>query len=379
MISRKVTMLGLALLVVGAAMTAAAPVLASPEFKVRGRMHLDTALWDEDSVPLNDSSFFRRVRIGLTGKIDDHWSGTIEYDFAENVTAANEVVLRRSLGGGTLKIGHFKVPKGLNELTSSNNMTFIERASNNNSFSDSRRIGLGYDWASGDVLVQTMLFTRAIGSSQGGEAPMGVAGRLVWAPKVGDGRLHLGASVAFEDRNDETTVRYRDRPEARPGGGVRLIDTGSIGDVDDTFKFGLELAYQAGPFSVEAEYLGVDVNRSAGAEPTFSGYHVQASYVLTGESRGYRGGAFRGNTPATPRGAWEVGARFSSVDLIDAGFTGGEQENFTLGLNYYAGANVRFMVNYIFIDVKGSTAVANGVTVGSDNPNVLLARAQYHF
>jgi hypothetical protein len=37
------------------------------------------------------------------------------------------------------------------------------------------------------------------------------------------------------------------------------------------------------------------------------------------------------------------------------------------------------MVNYIFIDVKDSTAVANGVTVGNDKPNVLLARAQYHF
>ena len=379
MLTRKVTTLGLALLVGGAAMTAASPVLASPEFNVRGRMHLDTAMWNEDDVPLNDSTFFRRARIGLTGKIDDNWSGIIEYDFAENGTSANDVLLRRSLGGGTFKIGQFKVPMGLNELTSSNNITFIERASNSNTFADSRRIGVGYDWASGDVLVQTMLYTRAIGSSQGGEAPMGAAGRLVWMPKVGDGRLHLGASVAFEDRNDETTVRYRDRPEARPGGGVRLIDTGSIGDVDDTFKFGLELAYQAGPFSVEAEYLSVDVNRSAGAEPTFSGYHVQASYVLTGEARGYRGGVFRGIAPASPRGAWEVAARFSSVDLIDAGFTGGEQENFTLGLNYYASANVRFMVNYIFIDVKDSTAVANGVTVGSDKPNVLLARAQYNF
>jgi phosphate-selective porin OprO and OprP len=160
---------------------------------------------------------------------------------------------------------------------------------------------------------------------------------------------------------------------------VRLIDTGTIGDVKDTTKFGLEFAYQAGPFSVEAEYFNVDVNRSAGEEPSFSGYHVQASYVLTGESRGYRGGVFRGVSPSGPRGAWEVAARFSSVDLVDSGFTGGEQENLTLGLNYYASANVRFMVNYIFIDVKDSTAVPNGVTVGSDKPNVLLARVQYHF
>ena len=380
MLTRKKTALGLAMLIGGAGLTAAAPVLASPEFNVRGRMHLDTAIWDEDTVPLNDSTFFRRTRMGVSGRIDDNWSGQIEYDFAENGTSANDVFLRRSLGGGSLRIGQFKVPMGLNELTSSNNITFIERASNSNSIVDARRVGIGYDWSEGDLLLQSMLYTRSIGSGQGdGDAPMGIAGRFVYAPKVGNGLFHLGLSAAYEDRQDFDSVRFRDRPEARPGGGVRLIDTGNIGAVDSTFKYGIELAYQAGPFSMEAEYLSADVSRDAGPEPTFSGYHVQASYVLTGESRGYRGGVFRGISPASPSGAWEVAARFSSVDLIDSGFTGGKQENITLGLNYYASGNVRFMFNYIFIDVKDSTAEANGVEVGNDSPNVFLARAQYSF
>ena len=381
MLTRTKTSLGLALLLGGAYMTAAAPALASPEFKLRGRMHLDGALWNEDNVPLNDGIFFRRTRIGVTGKIDDTWSGPIEYDFAENGTSANDVLIRRGLGDGTLKIGQFKVPMGLNELTSSNNITFIERASNSNVVADSRRIGIGYDYFQGAFGFQAMAYGRSIGSDQSGDTPLGLAGRFVYAPKLGDDSFfHFGLSAAFEDRRDADTARFRDRPEARPGGGVRLIDSGNIGDVDDTFKYGVELAYQAGPFSVEAEYLSVDVNRSAGAEPTFSGYHVQASYVLTGEKRGYRGGVFRGISPGDKsRGAWEVAARYSSVDLIDAGFQGGEQDNFTLGLNYYASGNVRFMLNYIFIDVSDSNATANGVTVGSDSPNVLLARAQYNF
>lgn len=381
MLTRKKTALGLAMLIGGAGMTAAVPALANPEFKVRGRMHLDTAMWDEDDVPLNDGTFFRRTRMGLTGKIDDNWSGIIEYDFAENGSSANDVHLNRKLGDGTLKIGQFKVPMGLNELTSSNNITFIERASNSNSVVDSRRIGIGYDYFQGDIGFQTMAFTRAIGTTQAGDAPMGIGARFVYAPKVGeDGLFHFGISAAYEDRQDDNTLRFRDRPEARPGGGVRLIDTNNIVDVDDTFKYGIELAYQAGPFSVEGEYLSVDVNRSTGPEPTFSGYHVQASYILTGEKRGYRGGVFRGVTPGQQgRGAWEIAARFSSIDLIDAGFQGGQQDNFTLGLNYYASSNVRFMLNYIFIDVSDSSAVANGVTVGSDKPSVLLARAMYYF
>jgi phosphate-selective porin OprO and OprP len=381
MLTRKMTTLGLAMLIGGAGMTAAAPALASPEFKLRGRMHLDGALWGEDDVPLNDSVFFRRTRLGVTGKIDDNWSGIIEYDFAENGTSANDVMINRKFGQGTLKIGQFKVPMGLNELTSSNSILFIERASNSNVVADARRIGVGYDWFQGDFGFQTMAFGRAIGGGQGGDTSLGLGGRMVYAPKLGeDSFFHFGLSAAFEDRRDDNVLRFRDRPEARPGGGVRLIDTGNIADVEDTFKYGVELAYQAGPFSAEAEYLSVDVNGTAGAEPTFGGYHVQASWVLTGEKRSYRNGVFRGVTPGQAgRGAWEVAARFSSVDLIDSGFQGGEQENLTLGLNYYASPNVRFMVNYIFIDVSDSTAVANGELVGDDKPNVLLARAQFNF
>lgn len=380
MLTRKTTTLGLAMLVAGAGMTAAAPVLANPEFKLRGRMHLDAAFYDEDDLNLDDGFAFRRTRLGVTGKIDDNWSGIIEYDFAENGTAANDVMINRKLGDGTLKIGQFKVPMGLNELTSSNNITFMERSSASNLVVDSRRIGIGYDYFQGDIGFQTMVFGRAIGARETGDMPMGIAGRFVYAPKLGDnGQFHFGISAAYEDRQDYQTLRFRDRPEVRPDGN-RLIDTGNITAVDSTLKYGLELAYQTGPFSIEGEYLTVDVSRDAGAEPTFSHYHVQASYVLTGEQRGYRGGVFRGITPGEKgRGAWEIAARFSSADLIDAGFQGGKQDNFTLGLNYYASANVRFMLNYIMVDVSDSNASVGGTPVGNEKPNILAARAQYNF
>lgn len=173
---------------------------------------------------------------------------------------------------------------------------------------------------------------------------------------------------------------FSDRPEARPAG-VRLVDTGSM-DASSTTKLGAELAYQAGPFSAEAEYLMADVDLDNGnGDPTFDGYHIQASYVLTGESRSYGGGGFGGITPAGPGGAWEIAARFSHLDLNDEGFRGGEQDSITLGVNYYHSANLRFMANAIFVDVDDSDAVA-GLTGGasrSDSPSIFLARAQYNF
>jgi len=375
----------LGVLLVAASVTAAAASSAIGDISVdlRGRLHVDAAYFDEDNVQLDDGFHNRRTRLGVSGKLDD-WSILIEYDFAENATAVTDLKLARKIGDGTVTIGHFKVPMGLNELTSSNDITFMERSAPGNIVVDARRLGVGYDYFAADYGFQAMVFGREIGGKQAGDMPLGIAGRFFYSPAIGDnGRFHAGVSAAYEDRQDYAVLRFRDRPEIRPDGN-RLIDTGTIGGVSATAKFGLELAYQAGPFSVEGEYFSVDVDTHAGSDPTFTGYHVQTSYVLTGESRGYRNGLFRGISPDSKRGAWEVAARFSSVDLIDAGFQGGEQENLTLGLNYYASSNIRFMANYIMVDVYDSAAVVGGsnvpaVVVGDDSPNVFALRAQFHF
>ncbi len=225
-----------ALLLGGALMTAAAPALANPEFKLIGRLHLDYAVFDEDEIELSDGFEARRTRIGVQGKIDDNWSGVIEYDFAENSTTAQDVNLSRKLGAGTFKLGQFKVPMGLNELTSGNSTTFIERSSSSTAIVDARRLGIGYDYFDGAFGFQSMVFGRRIGTNAPGDEPIGVGARVVYAPKVGDGLLHLGASFAYEDVQDFTVQRYRDRPEARVDGN-RLIDTGNIADVDSTTKY----------------------------------------------------------------------------------------------------------------------------------------------
>lgn len=351
------------------------PAVAAPEFSLRGRMHMDYGYNNHDVTGLANGFLNRRARLGASGMLDDEWGFQIEYDFAEGDTTAKDVRLTRKLGTGTLKIGQFKVPFGLNEQTSSNNISFMERASSSNIIADSRRIGIGYDNFSGIAGYQMMVYGRAIGDGLGnGDMPLGVGARVVINPVKSDDRMmHLGASIASERRNDADTLRFRDRPEARASSGTRLIDTGNIDRVDSTLKLGGDFAYQSGPLSVEAEYLRAKVNRDAGPEPVFTGFHVQSSYVLTGEARGYGNGKFGGVSPKKPGGAWEVAARYSYADLDDAGFTGGVQKNVTLGVNWYATDRVRFMGNMIFSDVEG------GVAGVDESPTMVTLRAQYSF
>jgi phosphate-selective porin OprO and OprP len=351
----------------------------SPDVELRGRFHMDAGWYDEDVTEFDDGFHNRRARIGVQGKLAPAWSFVIEYDFAENNTAANDVMMSLNLAGGSLNIGQFKVPMGLDELTSSNASVFIERAADSNTIVDSRRLGIGYDYHAGQFGIQSMIFGRAMGGKQDGDMPMGIGGRIYANPIKDENMLiHLGASAAYENRKDYNTLRYRERPEARADADVRLIDTGTITDVDDTLKAGLELALVFGPFSMEAEYLMADINRETGEEPTFKGYHVQAGCFLTGETRGYRNGVFRGIKPKNNWGAFEAAARWSCVDLNDDGFDGsGKQENLTLGLNYYAAGNVRFMANYIMVDVTDRDP--SKIAGGEDSPNIFLLRAQYNF
>jgi len=357
---------------------------AEPEFEPRGRMHMDGGFHQEDDVALDNDLLFRRARLGVDGSLDGDWDFKLEYDFAEDDVSAKGVYLSRALGEGNVRIGHFKAPVGLNELTSSNDITFIERASSNNIVAVGRRIGLGYSRFGTQFGGQVMAYGRSMGATTQGDMQTGLAGRLVFTPvKTADQLIHLGLSAAHEDRGDQNTVGVSDRPEARPAG-ERLINTGDLADVDATTRGGLEAAWRAGPFSLEAEYLQAELDRANNANPSFGGYHVQGSWVLTGESRAYGGGSFGGVSPAGPAGAWELAARYSHADLNDAGLRGGEQNNATLGLNWYATDQVRFMANAIAVDVTDSGAQAsddqgNPITVGDEAPRIFLLRAQYSF
>ena len=374
-----------AIALLGTGLTLSVPVAAQyPDFDIRGRLHLDYSVTSEDeNETFTDGFNNRRARLGGGGALNEDWDGRVEVNVAEGSLSAADFRLRRSLpAGGRLWLGQFKVPQGLNQLTSSNDITFIERSSVSNIIPDSRRIGVAYENTQDVFSFKTMFFQRALGDDRGdgpddgdyfGDQPTGLAARAVFAPHVGTGRAHFGLSAVGESQDKAHDKSLGDRPELRDGdgGGVRLINT-NVPGVEDTLKLGLEAAYIDGPFSVEGEYLQVDIDTEDGSDPTFDGWHVQGSYVLTGESRGYSTGGFGGVTPAGQRGAWELAARYSVMDLDDSGFTGGEQKNLTLGVNYYRTSNLRFMANVVFADVEYANAP-------DDRPTLFGARAQYSF
>lgn len=344
------------------------------KFSLGSSIHMDAAAYDEDGAAMDNGFLFRRARLAINATLFKNWAIKTQYDFAENRVGFADVYLRYSgFKGVKITAGQFKMPFGLNELNSSNSTTFIESASPM-VFAASRRIGLGVDVSQPLFTVSAAVYGRNVGGSTAGDDPLALGGRATFAPINEKGRLlHLGGAVAYEWTDDADSVRVRQRPESRVDG-ERFVDTGTIANASAQFKYGIELAGVFGPFSLQGEYMGTNVKRTTGLPSVdLNGFYVMGSWVLTGESRGYRDGLFRGVSPSRDIGAFEVAARYSTLDLNDTGVvSGGKMENITLGANWYVNRNVRMMLNYVRVntDVLGPR---------SDDPSIFQLRLQANF
>ena len=184
-------------------------------------------------------------------------------------------------------------------------------------------------------------------------------GRFTMAPINSEGRLfHVGGALSRrtppgDAAPDTNTMRLRARPETNVSQ-ARFFTTGKVRLVDHVSLYNAELATVYGPASLQAEYTIEDMHRMNGlATPAFNGSYVFASFFLTGETRPYlvQEGEFDRIVPKSPKGAWEVAARVSGIDLNDpstgVNILGGKGTNYTLGANWYINANFKWMINYV--------------------------------
>ena len=342
-----------------------------PTVSFGGRVQLDYALYDDDVRDLGDGGEVRRARLFAKGQLAENWSYKAQYDFAGgDVTPKDLYLAYTGLPGSTVTIGQFKQPLSLENLTSSKYLTFIERALPVALASD-RRLGIGIERGGENFIFAASAYGQEV-DEEGIDEGLGAGARLALTPVRSESNLvHLGIAGAWEEAPDASeTVRLRARPESHVTS-VRLVDTGTLDGVDDLTRAGLEAAWVSGPFSLQGEYLGVDVSRTGAPDFSGDGWYVFGSWFLTGESRPYKGGSFGRVKHRGDNGAWELALRYSTLDFTDAGVPGGDEDNLTLGVNYYVTSHLKFQGNY--------TRVESTRDALSDDPNILQFRLAFDF
>ena len=300
---------------------------------------------------------------------------------------------------GHIRFGHMKEPFSLEEVTGAKNLTFMERSLPTEAFTPGRNIGVMLHNA---VLQERMTWAFGsfadTGSFSNLEAPkdriddadgFNIATRvtgLPWYEDSGRRLLHLGFSYTHQfrgDVKDDAEVRFRARPESHLTND-RLVDTGTFA-ADAVDMINPVLAVVFGPFSFQGEYTRVFVNEDGLDDPGFWGLYLYGSYILTGEHRDYdtSSGVFSGVKPKHDFhflkggwGAWELGFRYSSVDLNDGRVNGGKEYNITAGLNWYLNTYSRIMFNYIRANVEDRK---NPPSVESGDADIFQFRFQIVF
>lgn len=409
------------------------------EMAIRGRFQFD--FWDyyQDSfnpattlVPagqerdLNTGAYFRRARLGIEGRAFRDFIYEMRVDFAGGPAeaAATANILRVGYVGipnWRIAIGAMQPSISLADATSSADIAIIERASVVNVYTsiggDNARRGVEvvfqkadpFGFGNGDNIMAAAYLTgnRVGGGAGSQDEQTQVLGRLAYRLySDADTNIHLGGS--FQHRlapqggapAGARNIALTDRPESRANNAL-LFGNGFVGTGNLEHKgvtaYGFEAGFSWKNFAIQGEHYTFDVDRfdysvpplaaDSLFDPTFSGWYVEGSWILTGETKRYATAANNNNMmvfgaprPASPFslggtwGAWELVTRYSVMDFnhnegvagvaIPVGvgaIRGGEQEIATIGMNWYLNNNVKMQFNYQNVDIDRLNA-AGGQT-----------------
>ncbi|MDJ0864732.1 MAG: porin [Myxococcota bacterium] len=356
-------------------------------FKIGGRLHTDASGHEgrRISSQATDGTEIRRARMYFQGKYREDFSFVSEVDFADNEVSVKDFFVGYSgLPWGKFAVGHQKQPFSLAVEMSSNDIPFIERAPDTDliiPFID-RAIGVRGEFSGDRWFLATGIYGDSVSASDGGDEGWGSALRAVWAPILGEDRvLHLGARGAYRLPEDN---EVRIRSETTHMSSLFPVDTGTLTKVDNVFLVGPEAAFAYGPFSVGGEYNHVFLDRDDDRNLEFLGWHVEAAWSLTGESRAasYKmsAGEFKGLKPdrnfsfrRRDWGAWEFAARYAVIDADNENVNGGRQGVLTLGLNWYLNSALRVMFDWSRI------LDTNSVASEAERLNIFQSRVDFHF
>ncbi|OZB03072.1 MAG: ATPase, partial [Marinobacter sp. 34-60-7] len=295
----------------------------SASFQLGGRLQWDYDATQSDANGVDTTDFdVRRARLYAKGHFGD-WAYKAQFNVAESNGAKGgtaEDLYIRYLGFGsaaTVTIGKQREPFGLEQLTSSKDISALERSAITERYAPDRNGGIQLS-GKGDNWTYGIGYFEANGDGSDDFNNTAVTARGTVAPiQTNNMVVHLGAGYTTRDAYTQA---------------------------DEVDTFNLELAGASGPFHAQAEYFD-----SEEGQVDVDGYYVQLGWIITGESRPYKAGVFKRVKPASPKGAWEVVARFEDGDgkYSDVGLATTDGEQTTLGLNYYANNNVRVGVSYM--------------------------------
>lgn len=398
-----------------------------------GRLHFDAHNsdvkfptgedYDKDTASAADQFEVRRARIGVKGK----FAKDFKYEAVTNLVGGTPTIDVAYLDWAkydkaNIRFGKFKQPFNLEELTSSNNIDFMER-SYVNQLAPAKKLGMMF---SGEG---TPGFSYAASAFQFNDSEldytnedMSYAGRttLNFAELMGnkDAIYHVGLSgfnnsysvrgttssstsggtgtsgtvLAYRSANRGLANIFRAQIQGEAAGtSLQSATSDKTSDIDSR-AMGLEGVLAIGPFKLQTEYVNADFkanyNDTAKMKLDTNAWYAEAMWLVTGEkyADSYKKGVFGAIKPKNELdvdgsgsgwGALEVGFRVEGYDVDDGSITGG-----TSASRYQGNLNCNGVSSETAVGNSSQTSSKSGCESGAKsytaglkwilNPNLLF-------
>lgn len=342
----------------------------------RARFQGDWKLYDPDVKAVPDLFDFTRKRLAVEGVFLRHFEFEVsrelsETDFPWKDVYGNFRYFRRF----QIRGGRFRIPFSMDQLTGPTNLDFIDRSRIADRLAPNRDTGImahgaisedgpkyqfGYFFNDGDNAADPNNIRTGEGT---------FAGRLTGRPA----QVASGLPQVFENLTLGVAFTTSDLPEGLFGLRGRTVSS-------ETFfpayfvngrrnRFGTELAWLPGPFSLKGEYISVREQRKGQgiAEEDLSdllerGFYVSGTWAVTGQSK-VRGLDRGRSLPFVSRRAWGAAEIASRYEYIRFGSDGGpgrplrsirapnvlstSDRAWTFGINWYLNQWTKMQANFV--------------------------------
>ena len=345
--------------------------------------------WGPSTAVLPDSLLLRRVRPILTGTVYKYFDFYFRPDFGQGTTVIYDAYVQVNyFPRAALRVGKFKPPVGMERLQSDDDTTFVERGLPT-LLVPSRDIGFQL---SGDLVKQRLSYAVGVFN--------GVPDNGLSDAAASDHRDYAARLFLTPFQPDENFLSGLGFGIGASGGNVDGITLPSYKDFGQntfvTFASGVTSAghrtrltpqsyYYLGPFGLLAEYGLTEEGFQKGTlrrDIAFRSWQVAASYILTGERKGFNSLTPRKNFD--PRnGGWggvELAARVGDFNaeqgLFNYGFasptnTARRAREWVGGANWYLNRILRLSLDYGHTNFLGGAAEGN-----RPSEKVLISRFQ---
>ena len=366
-----------------------------------GRLHMDYRSFSPEygagqtTDSYQEVAEVRRARFGVRGQFNKDFKYQLLANFGNTVGASSSSTTMDEMWVNyaaysqmQFQFGLFKMPFSLEQMTSSNNIDFMERSligQNDSELIPAKETGFMLHGVPRSGLTYALAVSRGKSNKSSEVDGLDYIGRVTtnFAELAGskDYVAHLGYAYSVGDVKSGVAPASG-RTESRTNSGWY---TGpALSGTTTRTRQGIEAAVAYQGLKLQAEQFNFKYDPATGDTQEITGNYVQMLYNLTGENHSYKNGAFGWIKPKNPvgkggSGAWQIGVRASEFDAGDVAVATGKTTRataITYGITWFANDNLRFMLNYV--DTKFDALVgSSGGRVNGDK--AIMFRSQLSF